>query len=87
MSQQFTDDAYDLARTADTDAYFESVFDTPMDVGMLIKEFYNMYNEKVGNEADKLPIPSDNDILRDIGRRIFTDHDVSPTISETLRKT
>jgi hypothetical protein len=32
LSQEFDDKGYDLARTADTDAYFESVFDTPMDV-------------------------------------------------------
>ena len=74
MSQQFEDDCHDLARTADTEAYFESVFDTPMDVAMLIKEFYNMHNEQVENEADKIPIPSDNDILRDIGRRIVMEH-------------
>ena len=74
MSQQFEDDCHDLARTADTEAYFESVFDTPMDVAMLIKEFYNMHNEQVENEADKIPIPSDNDILRDIGRRIVMGH-------------
>ena len=64
---EFNVKGYDLALTEDTEAYFASVFDIPMDVGMLIKEFYNIANEQIQNESEKYETPTDNDILRDIG--------------------
>ena len=66
--QEFKEKGTDLAFTPETEAYFQSVYDSPMDVAMLIKEFYKIYNEGVENECDKIEIPTDNDILRDIGR-------------------
>ena len=64
---EFNVKGYDLALTEDTEAYFGSMFDIPMDVGMLIKEFYNIANEQIYNESEKYETPTDNDILRDIG--------------------